>query len=287
MTKEKQSTGDEPLGIVLYTDGGCNPNPNGPCGWGMHGYTYLLSSETDKAAKKIDLPTNEGYRNGNGLAKGIKQVTPLNHFDGWGPVFGDGSGKCTTSNNIAEINAAIHGLQIALDSGAKEVKVIVDAEYVLNGVTKWSKSWIKNNWIKSDRTPVENANDWKKLLAMVSQMELGGASINWEWTRGHADNIGNNRADRNATRGIQMYRKNDHHEILETTDSKTYWKPEARPSRFFGHQAWYFYTNLGEPQLSRDGRFVYYCGIHDKQTVKQGTEERVAASRKNELWGIP
>lgn len=286
MTKEQQTSGSEPLGIVLYTDGGCNPNPNGPCGWGMHAYTYAVSSKSDKPAKKIDLPTNEGYRNGNGLPKGVLQVTPITHYDGWGPVFGGNGGDCETSNNIAELNAAIRGLQLAQTVGAKEIKLIVDSEYVLKGANQWSKTWVKNNWIKSDGKPVGNAEDWKKLLAVIAEIQPT-SSINWEWTKGHADNIGNNRADRNAGRGIQMYRQNDHHEILEETDSKTYWKPDARPSRFFGHQAWYFYTNLGEPQLSQDGRFVYYCGIHDKQSVKQGTDKRTADTRKNELWGKP
>ena len=284
MTKHTTPT-DEPLGLVVYTDGGCRPNPGGHCGWGIHGYTYALSSATDKAAKKIDLPTNEGYRNGNGLAKGMKQVTPLNHYDGWAPVFSNE--ERPTSNNIAELSAAINGVALLKETGAKVGKFILDSEYVLKGATQWHKSWEKNNWVKSDGQPVANQTEWKILLKDVRELQDAGVKLDWEWTKGHSDNIGNIRADRNATRGLTHSRNNDQHEILETHDSRDYWKPDARPSRFFGHSCWYFFAHLGEIPTSKDGRFIYHCGVHDKQGVKQGTPKRVADMRKNELWGKP
>jgi len=285
MTKKQTTPADEPLGIVLYTDGGCRPNPGGHCGWGVHGYTYALSSATDKAAKKIDLPTNEGYRNGNGLAKNMLQVTPLNHYDAWAPVFSNDERK--TSNNVAELSAAIQGVQLLKESGAKVAKFILDSEYVLKGIGSWSKAWIRNNWIKPDGLPVANQGEWKMLLPEIEALKAQGVTFDWEWTKGHSDNIGNIRADRNATRGLHHSRNNDKHEILEVHDSKEYWKADARPSRFFGHSCWYFFTHLGEIPTSKDGRFVYHCGIHDKQSVKQGTEKRIADIRKNELWGKP
>lgn len=277
MTKETETT--EVLGLALYTDGGCNPNPNGPAGWGVHGYHYAVSSQTLETQKKIDLPTTEGYRNGNGLAKGIEQVTPIKHYDYWGPLFGD------TSNNIAELNAAIQGVALAKDLNASKVKMILDSEYVLKGIQQWHKKWERDNWIASTGKPVSNQGDWKKLIAAVREREAAGTVFDWEWTKGHLDNIGNVRADRNATRGVYDARRNDHHDINEVADSKDYWKPDARPSRFFGHTAWYFFTHMGDVPTSKDGRFVYHCGIHDKQSVKQGTPQTVANLRKNELWG--
>lgn len=270
---------DSSLGLVLYTDGGCNPNPGGNCGWGIHGYTYAISSITDKATKKIDLPTTDGYKNGNGLPVGVMQVTPTVYFDQWGPLYGD------TSNNIAELNGAIHGMHVVSEHQPTRVKMVLDSEYVLKGITQWAAKWEKNGWINSTGKPVSNQSEWVQLMQSVRDHEANGVTFSWEWTKGHADNIGNQRADRNATRGVHLSSMNEPHDIAETYDAKEYWKPDNRPSRFYGHTCWYFFSHIGLQPTSRDGRYVYYCGVHDKQTVKQGTPKLTANRRKNELFG--
>jgi ribonuclease HI len=97
-----------------------------------------------------------------------------------------------TTNNRMELTAAVRGLA-ALKERC-EVEVITDSEYVKNGITKWIAGWKRNNWRKSDKTPVMNKDLWEKLD------ELNGRhATRWIWTKGHASHADNNRCDELAT----------------------------------------------------------------------------------------
>jgi len=97
-----------------------------------------------------------------------------------------------TTNNRMELTAAVRGLA-ALKERC-EVEVITDSEYVKNGITKWITGWKRNNWRKSDKTPVMNKDLWEKLE------ELNGRhATRWTWTKGHASHADNNRCDELAT----------------------------------------------------------------------------------------
>jgi ribonuclease HI len=52
-------------------------------------------------------------------------------------------------------------------------------------------------WRTADKTPVKNDDLWRRLdeLASIHRIE-------WIWVRGHAGNVGNERADRLANMGI-------------------------------------------------------------------------------------
>lgn len=287
------------LEMVIYTDGGCNPNPGGPCGWGFHGYVYSSDVLTDTISKKIDVPTNLGYINGNQVEDArneiwasahttklpeLKGCKPEINVDGWGPIYADVVGADKTTNNIAELVAATRGVQLAIKKEVSRVHLILDSEYTL-GITKAAQSWKRNGWLKSDMTEPKNLELWKTLDAVVEEAKARGIEISWQWTKGHADNIGNKRADLNATRGIKLYKLNRMSEVFEEFPFNKYIAGDSRPSRFFGHGSWYFYTHLGEVPKTDDGRFIYFCGVHDKQTTKQGTPKITASRRKNELFG--
>jgi ribonuclease HI len=97
-----------------------------------------------------------------------------------------------TTNNRMELTAAVRGLA-ALKERC-EVEVITDSEYVKNGITKWIVGWKRNNWRKSDKSPVMNKDLWEKLD------ELNGRhTTKWTWTKGHASHADNNRCDELAT----------------------------------------------------------------------------------------
>lgn len=96
-----------------------------------------------------------------------------------------------TTNNQMELTAAIEALRI-LKKPCK-VNLYTDSTYVQKGITEWIYNWEKNNWRKSDNSPVKNIELWQKL-----QQEMKKHDIMWNWVKGHSDNEGNNIADRLA-----------------------------------------------------------------------------------------
>ena len=55
----------------------------------------------------------------------------------------------------------------------------------------------KRDWKKSDKKPVINKDLWQELDALNSKRD-----IQWKWVKGHAGDIGNEKADELARKGI-------------------------------------------------------------------------------------
>ncbi|WP_448562536.1 ribonuclease HI [Trichothermofontia sp.] len=117
---------------------------------------------------------------------------------GWGVVvyFQDGSVHemggfdPQTTNNRMELQAAIAALEYLTQLGQRgPVVLYTDSEYVKNGITQWIKGWKRKNWRTSEGKPVLNQDLWERLDA------LNSPQITWEYVRGHAGNVGNERCD--------------------------------------------------------------------------------------------
>jgi len=104
-----------------------------------------------------------------------------------------------TTNNRMEITAAIEGLRALREPC--EVEVITDSEYLKNGITTWIKGWKKNGWKTSARKPVVNQDLWMALDDLVATH-----TMQWTWTKGHADHEDNNRCDELATAAARSQR---------------------------------------------------------------------------------
>lgn len=96
-----------------------------------------------------------------------------------------------TTNNRMELMAVIKGLQ-ALKQPCI-VTVITDSQYVKNGMTQWLKGWIRNGWRTSQKQPVKNQDLWQLLHQECQRHE-----IHWEWVKGHAGHVENERCDKLA-----------------------------------------------------------------------------------------
>ena len=104
-------------------------------------------------------------------------------------------GELMTTNNRMELTAVIRALE-ALKRSSK-IKIYTDSVYVQKGITEWIKGWKLRNWRTSDKKPVKNDDLWKALDGLAQQHE-----IEWIWVKGHAGNIGNERADALANQGV-------------------------------------------------------------------------------------
>ncbi|MBF0283897.1 MAG: ribonuclease HI [Magnetococcales bacterium] len=102
-----------------------------------------------------------------------------------------------TTNNRMELLAAIRALQSLKRPCA--VRLTTDSAYVKNGITQWIHGWKKRGWRKADHQPVENVALWQRLDEVTQSHE-----VKWEWVKGHAGHVENERADRLAREAIQQ-----------------------------------------------------------------------------------
>ncbi|MCY4461542.1 MAG: ribonuclease HI [Albidovulum sp.] len=105
-----------------------------------------------------------------------------------------------TTNNRMELQAAIEALK-ALRSPS-EIIVVTDSKYLQDGITKWLGRWERNGWKTSAAADVKNKDLWQELKRVESAHR-----VVWEWTKGHADNPGNKRADQLARQAIAEFKK--------------------------------------------------------------------------------
>lgn len=104
-------------------------------------------------------------------------------------------GELDTTNNRMELMAVIRALQWFKEP--YDILLHVDSQYVMNGITKWVKSWKKNGWKTASKQPVKNKDLWVKLDKLANTH-----SIEWRWVKGHSGDPGNEKADQLANKGV-------------------------------------------------------------------------------------
>lgn len=140
--------------VLLYSDGSSRGNP------GRGGYGTILSC-TKKDGSTVEKELSYGYAH--------------------------------TTNNRMELMGVIAGLE-ALNYGC-EVEVYTDSSYVVNAFNqKWIDGWIKKNWIRDKKKPVQNKDLWLRLLEAMKPH-----NVKYIWVKGHAGHVYNERCDRLAT----------------------------------------------------------------------------------------
>ncbi len=111
-------------------------------------------------------------------------------------------GEPHTTNNRMELMAAIQGLE-ALKRGC-EVRLLTDSQYLKKGITEWLAKWKTNNWKTAAKSPVKNADLWKRLDAAASRH-----AVHWKWVRGHSGHHENELVDALARRAIDELSEGD------------------------------------------------------------------------------
>jgi ribonuclease HI len=105
-----------------------------------------------------------------------------------------------TTNNRMELTAVIKALE-ALKRPCR-VRVVTDSNYVVQGITTWVFTWLKNNWKSSQKKNVINRDLWERLLNL-SHLH----NITWKWIKGHNDHTENKRCDSLAKAAIKKCKK--------------------------------------------------------------------------------
>lgn len=108
-------------------------------------------------------------------------------------------GENQTTNNRMEMTAVIKAFQ-ALKKPC-EVHIHSDSALIINAMTKgWIENWIRKNWVKSDKKPVENRDLWEE---MIDSMKIH--HVKWIKVKGHSSDEKNNLVDKLAVEAAKLF----------------------------------------------------------------------------------
>lgn len=96
--------------------------------------------------------------------------------------------EAETTNNRMELIGVITALESI--KNPCNIKVTIDSEYIVKGMTEWMQGWIKRGWKNSQRVEVINRDLWERLLNAS-----GPHKIDWNWTKSHSGHSENERCD--------------------------------------------------------------------------------------------
>jgi ribonuclease HI len=108
-------------------------------------------------------------------------------------------GDTATTNNRMELTAVLRAIE---DNPGRRLVVVMDSTYVKDGLEKWSKNWVRNDWRTKDKQPVKNQEIWKPLLAVRDSRP----DVRFEWVKGHSGDRMNDLVDELAVRQRDAHR---------------------------------------------------------------------------------
>lgn len=256
-TKEKSiKVEDKSVGFIAYTDGGCRPTNPGFGGYGFHGYIYSDQPPKKGTGNPKIHPTAEGYSD----KKSDPAVKPLHYIDGYGSIAGQ------VTNNVAEITAASWALKQAQEYPLEKVTIITDSKGVVEAANTWIGNWMRNDWTKSDGSPVANKDYWIHLNDNMDVLRKKGIQVEFKWIKGHNDHVGNEAADKLATMGVMRCRKGETFNQVTTDPPEGYWNkvPDRHP--LLNHRTLYMASDATHHQAG-----AYFLGNHGKEDELLGT----------------
>lgn len=261
MSKKKKKIDDTTeQGVVLYVDGGCRAGyktdqlQSRYGGWGFHGYTYPIDKHPPKLRTKKDIPTVTGYKPGEKTT--LKdQVIPSSYLDGYGSM------SRYDDNIKAEMEGFHQAINFIKDRNFKKIHFVLDNQYVIDGISGGYEKWDKANWNKPTGGKYANEEKWKSIMGVYQPLSENSLCT-VSWVNGHSGDLGNDRADYLATKGVYLGRNGELNKIdVKESPISKYRDPKPIINRLFVKNRWYFNTDE-EPLKSQDGRYVYHCGAH-------------------------
>lgn len=95
-------------------------------------------------------------------------------------------GSLNTTNNRMEFEG-IYAALAWLTVNNRQGVVFSDSQYCINCLTIWWQKWEKKKWQKNGE-PIKNLDLIQSCLSIIDSTPI-------KWVRGHAGNVGNERAD--------------------------------------------------------------------------------------------
>lgn len=263
------------LAYVVYTDGGSVQNSL----YGGYG-AYILTVDLDEPVMdESEGIALLGYASKKENHKSIKLTALLktkpkkykviHKKSVWGGI------KMGTNNqgeSTGMLRALTH-LEPELAKGA-HVSIITDSRYCTDAISSWVAKWKENGWLNSKLEVPACVDIWKAVDIIYEKYK---ANIAIGWVRGHVGNIGNEKSDELATRGVALAMEHDHDEKIAEEDVGT---PEADAllkerkkklkndsAKVLNNHSVYFMSGV-KTEITSTGHSVYYLGNHNDKDSK-------------------
>lgn len=161
-----------------------------------HGVEVHSAGTVQVAPSEIVIHTDGGCdRNKGGVGAWAYTV---HHPDG---TYDEQCGaEMETTNNRMEMTAVLKALE-AMEIGVP-IRVVADSEYVIKGITVWSRNWVRNGWRTASGSQVINKDLWEPLLKLYQLHD-----VKFEWVKGHTGAEFNERCDTLCTEAMAALHK--------------------------------------------------------------------------------
>jgi ribonuclease HI len=100
-------------------------------------------------------------------------------------------GYAGATNQQMELQACIEGLRLATSQQPpferhryRKIVVFTDSQYLFNHHTSAIHTWSRNGWRKSSNAPVDNAKQWKELVALMRRAGNQRKRVEIRWVPG-------------------------------------------------------------------------------------------------------
>ena len=106
-----------------------------------------------------------------------------------------------------ELTAVLNALEYAVRKHLKDIEIITDSMYVLNGVKKYVDTWKANNWVGLSGDEIKYRSQWEGILIMLESLKENNFSVKFSKVKGHNGNSLNELADLKAREVIKAYKE--------------------------------------------------------------------------------
>ena len=267
------------LGAVFYTDGSGDQYMR-VGGHGVHGYVYANLPSKVTGCQKGYIHTDRGYQTNERAGQDVsiyyvlgetvidprdvpvdfENIQPVMYFDA------NGSHDDAT-NNIGETMGFLCALRQAKllyrEHGIKKFHFVIDSKYVIGNLSRL-ESYSKRNWIKSDGKLLANKELWIAVLDEVRDFLQPEIKLEVRWVAGHQDDLGNIRADIQASLGLVAARNRAFLEKTHWKKAKGYWsKKAAEIHPFLLDSYWYTQPSIDD-RITHDDKISLFFGHHSE-----------------------
>ncbi|KAK7198024.1 ribonuclease H1 [Novymonas esmeraldas] len=143
-----------PVVVVVYVDGACSHNgtPRARAGYG--GYYGSLA---DPRNFSLAVPLSESQTNNRGELRAVIHALVQSFVDAGAPA------GALEATHLVDPSPWRLG---DLDSPLPHLVICTDSRYVIDGLTRYAKTWVENGFVLSTKAPVQNQDLWRQLIRL-------------------------------------------------------------------------------------------------------------------------
>lgn len=254
------------LAAIIYCDGGFLLDKK-LGGIGIHGYVFTEETPKRGTGNAKAVPKITGYADDPSDKDGL--VSIQSYVD-----IIKGVHRVNSSTEV-EAHAFLESLKwvLAYEGDLKRVTIYNDNSNVIGAANGWLDKWASSNWMSSSGQPVKYRTLWETIKSIMVDVKAK-TDLQVLKIKAHAGFIGNETADKLASRGNALAINEDTEPMVTVSEPIGYWtEGKAVVPRLLESPRMYVATY--DDALEPDGSTYYYMGSHGGKEREHGLEGKV------------